>query len=52
MDVKIGTWKPSDPKTNLKSRWNQKGQFRKTWNPDAMDIDATAIDASTAKPKV
>ena len=52
MDIKIWPWKPRDPKTNLKSGWNQKGQFRKTQDPDAMDVDATAIDASTAKPKV
>ena len=48
MDVKIGPWKPRDPKPNLKFRRNQKGQFRRAWDPDAMEVDATAIDASTA----
>ena len=52
MDIKIGPWKPRDPKPNLKFGWNQKGQFRRAQDPDAMEVDATAIDVSTAKPKV
>jgi hypothetical protein len=52
MDVKIGPWKPRDPKPNLKFRWNQKGQFRRAWDSDAIEVNATAINVSTAKPKV
>ena len=52
MDIKIRPWKPRDSKPNLKFRQNQKGQIKRAWDPDAMEINATAINASTAKPKV
>ena len=52
MDVKIGPWKPRDSKPNLKFGRNQKGQFRRAYDPDTMEVDATAINVSAAKPKV
>jgi hypothetical protein len=50
IDVKIGPWKPKKHRPNQRWVQNQEGKFyRRSHNPDAMDIDSADIDQTDIK---
>jgi len=51
MDVKLGPWKPREQKQSQRSGRNPKGQFKKTRDPNAMDVDTADINLASTDEK-